>query len=310
MKKRTVFAVGGMAAIAALIRRGGLSEDLTWEEVPKPGRIVDIDAYGVHYVEQGSGPTMLLIHGFGGQTHQYRHQIAYFARTHRVIAVDLKGFGYSERDINTGLSHTDQVVMLRALLEKLDVDRATVVGHSMGGAVAQRFAATHPELVDALVLAASMPADRRFRGGGRSMPAFLLRPILPVLARFAASRLLKASFYDPANLTDEIAEEYIRPARLKGSMDGLLKMMKDASGDPAVDMTRLTMPTLLLFGSDDPVAPLSMAQQLRERIPHARLTVIDRSAHLLLEERPDDCNRAIGDFLGEQALKDAAPAHA
>jgi pimeloyl-ACP methyl ester carboxylesterase len=120
-----------------------------------------------------------------------------------------------------------------------------------------------------------------------------------VLAGFAANRLLDASFYDTSHLTDDLRQEYLRPARLKGSMDGLLRMVRDARSDAEVDLSRITMPVLLLFAAHDRVAPLAMAQQLRQRIPHARLTVIERAAHLLLEERPDECNRAIADFLRE-----------
>jgi pimeloyl-ACP methyl ester carboxylesterase len=122
--------------------------------------------------------------------------------------------------------------------------------------------------------------------------------------------LLAASFYDPANLTPEIAEEYLRPARLKGSMDGLMNMVRDASSDPEVDLSSIRMPVLLLFGAHDRIAPLGMAQQLRERIPHARLIVIERAAHLLMDERPDECNRAIEAFLREQVPASSAAAHA
>ena len=301
MKKRTKFALGGAAAIgaAALLRRGGLREDLEWREIVKAGHVMDIDAYGVHYLDNGDGPGLLLIHGFGGQTFQYRHQVPYFSRTHRVIVPDLKGFGYSERDANAGLSHSDQVAMLRTLLDRLGITRVAIVGHSMGGAVAQRFAATYPEMVDALVLAASMPADRPPRSP--RLPGVLLRPVLPLLAGAAASRLLAAGFNDPSLLTEDVREEYLRPARIKGSMDGLMQMMKDARSDQPVDLSRIAMPVLLLFGAHDPVATLGMAKQIRERIPHARLTVIERAAHLLLEEQPDACNRAIADFLRETA---------
>ena len=104
---------------------------------------------------------MVLVHGFGGQTYSYRRLIPGFARDHRVIAVDLKGYGYSERNPHTGLTHTAQATMLKSLLDRLGVARATFVGHSMGGAVVQRFAVAYPEMVDALVLAASASADER-----------------------------------------------------------------------------------------------------------------------------------------------------
>jgi pimeloyl-ACP methyl ester carboxylesterase len=300
MKKRTTFiALGGIAATIALLRRGRHREDLDWHTIEKPGRIIDIDGYGVHVVEQGAGPAMLLVHGFGGQTFQYRHQLPHFARDHRTIAVDLKGFGYSERNAAVDLSHSAQVHMLAALLERLGVERCVVVGHSMGGAVAQRFAATHPEKVDALVLAASMPVD--LRRGGRAAPAFLMRPLMSLLAPVVASRLLAAGYYDPSTLTDEVRDEYMRPGRIKGSLDGLMKMMRDAASDPPVDMTRITAPVMLLYAAHDRIATLAMAQRIRARIPHARLVVIERAAHMLLEERPDECNRAIRDFLRESS---------
>lgn len=154
--------VGAMAgATAMLVHKAGIHEDLDWESVPKPGHLIDIDGYQVHYLDQGQGPAIVLIHGFGGQTYSYRHLIPMLARDHRVIAVDLKGYGYSERNAHAGLSHTAQVAMLKGLLDKLGVARATFVGHSMGGAVAQRFAVTYPDMADALILAASVSGEDR-----------------------------------------------------------------------------------------------------------------------------------------------------
>jgi pimeloyl-ACP methyl ester carboxylesterase len=301
------------AAVATgmfLGRKAGLQEDLVWEEVDKPGRVVDIDAYGVHYIEDGEGPAIMLVHGFGGHTYHYRRMIPALAREHRVIAVDLKGFGYSERDANAGLSHEDQATMLRGFANKLGIDRATWVGHSMGGAVVQRFAARYPEMVDAAVLIASASGsaeERRFRQRA-AVPAFLLRPVLPILGRFAAARLLEASFYDPAYLTDEIRAAYLRPARLKGSMDGLMAMIRDAADDREIDASRIRMPVLLINGAHDRVVPLRFAQAIRERIPQARLTVVERAGHALIDERADESSRAVRDFLRESL--GAAPAAA
>jgi pimeloyl-ACP methyl ester carboxylesterase len=303
-------AVGGMMKIplwlaipAALLgglalagRRFAVHETLDWEMVDKPGHLVDINGYRVHYEERGSGPAFVMIHGFGGSTFSYRHLMAAFAEDHRCIAVDLKGFGYSERKPGEDFSHTAQVAMLATLLERLGVETAVFIGHSMGGAVVLRFAATYPERVDALVLAASVTGDGRMNRHARP-PAALVRPVLPLLAGAAARGLLKASFYDKTLLTPALRETYLRPALLRGSMDGLLGMMRDGATDPSIDHSRITMPVLLLYGAHDRVVPLSAAQRLRDRIPHARLVVIDRAAHLLLEERPDDCARAIRDFL-------------
>jgi pimeloyl-ACP methyl ester carboxylesterase len=309
MNKWKLLAVGSVVAGALLVgRRAGLKEDLTWEEVDKPGRVVDIDAYGVHYVERGEGRPIVLIHGFGGHTYHYRRMIDVLAREHRVVAVDLKGFGYSERDANAGLSQTDQVRMLRTLLERLRVERAVFIGHSMGGAIVQRYVATYPEQAEAVALIASVVVSgERFRRLP-VLPAPLMRPVLPLLSRIAASRLLAASFYDPAYLTDEIRSEYLRPARLKGSMDGLMAMMRDSRNDGPIDASRITAPALIIAAAQDRIVPLLAAQRIRETIPHARLVVIDRAGHGLIDERAPECSRAILDFLRETPRVNAASA--
>lgn len=292
--------VPGLAALvggAYIARsRARLIEDLRWADVPKPGRIIDVNGYGVHVVEAGEGPPMVLIHGFGGQTYSYRALMPLFARDHRVIAVDLKGYGYSERSVATGLSATDQVAMLHALLGKLGVDRAIFVGHSMGGGVVQRFAAMHPEMVEAAVLAASVDTERQRRVRNLA-PGAILRPLLPYLGKFATNRILRASYHDDSLLTPEVADEYKRPGRIAGSMDGLFKMMQDYRNDGPIDFERITIPVLLLYAAQDRIVPLFVASGIRERIPQARLVVIDQAGHMLLEEKPAECERAIRDFL-------------
>jgi 3-oxoadipate enol-lactonase len=80
-------------------------------------------------------------------------------------------------------------------------------------------------------------------------------------------------------------------------------MMRDRASDPPIDHTRVTMPVLVLAGAHDRVVPLSAAQQLRERLPRARIVVIEEAAHGLLEERPEECARAIDGFLRETGVK-------
>lgn len=299
--------IGGSLLVA---RRLALPEDLDWDTAARPGRLIDIDGYRVHYVEEGAAtsggrPTLVLIHGFGGHTFSYRHIIHDLAADYRCIAVDLKGYGYSERRADAGLSHTDQVAMLARLLDRLGVDRAALVGHSMGGAVVQRFAAAHPDRVEALVLAAAVTGDEH--AGRRPLSApVLLRPVLPILAGVAARGILRSSFYDPSRLTAEIREEYVRPVRIKGSMDGLLAMMRDSSErDGPIDRSRITAPVLLLYGANDKIVPLTTARTLQQAIPHARLHVVDRAGHLLLEERPDECISAIRGFLADARVGSA-----
>jgi pimeloyl-ACP methyl ester carboxylesterase len=118
-----------------------------------------------------------------------------------------------------------------------------------------------------------------------------------VLAGVAANGLLRASFYDKSLLTPELRDAYLHPAHIRGSLDGLMGMMNAPAKDAPIEISHITAPVLLLYGAHDRVVPLSTAQKVRDCQPRARLVVIDRAAHLLLEERPDDCARAIRDFL-------------
>ncbi len=300
MKRLTKAITGivGLTLAGLALRRSGLREDLEWSEIAKPGKIVDIDGYGVHYIDAGAGPAIVLVHGFGGNTYNFRDQIPVLARSHRVVAVDLKGFGYSERDADAGLSATDQVRMLKRLLETFSIQHATFVGHSMGGGIVQRLAATHPDAVDALILAASARANERPRG---RMPRFLARPLARVIARYVAPRMLKVAYAPGTRVDATVREEYLRPIRLKGSVDGLLAMLRDGRRDAPVDVAAIRQPVLLLWGEEDRVVPLEVAQELRRELPQARLVVIDGAGHMLFEERPRDCNDAIADFLRETA---------
>ena len=333
IKKRTFFTAGAVAAATATAgaftaaRRSGLGEDLDWEAVEKAGRIVRVDGYGVHCVLEGQGPAVVLVHGFGGNIFSYRQVIPLLARDHRVIAVDLKGCGYSERDAHTGLSHGDQVAMLKGLLDKLGVERAALVGHSLGGAVAQRFAATHPQMVDALVLVASSTGEEQWGEylARFAPPVFLLRPLVSALVglttaasyalqysvaaqdlvgkvshmRFVSRRLLRLWAYDAATLTDDVCDGYLRPMRIRGTLTSILRSVRETERDDAIERSRITMPVLLLYAADDRAVPLSAAHRLHELLPQAHLVVFDKAAHLLLEERPEECGRAIEDFLGD-----------
>lgn len=298
MIKRVLLAILSILSGMWLLRRLGLKETVDWRDAEKPGRVVDINGYGVHIVERGSGPrVMLLIHGFGAGTFSWRELIPHFERDFRIVAVDLKGYGYSERDADAGLSASDQVTMLKALLDRLGIERVVVAGHSMGGGIAQRFAAAHPEMVEAIILAASVTGDE---GVGRPRPpAWLVRPFAPLIGALTASRLLRLCYYDKSYLTPEVRAGYMGPFRVRGSLDGMLAMMRDTAADPPIDSARITAPVLLLYGAHDRVVPLKSGQRIRERVPHARLVVVDRAAHNFIEERHEECAAAIREFLAE-----------
>src|SRR2546427_2461709 len=214
-------ALAAIAAITRLLRPGW--ERIDWRKARRPGKIIEIEGTGIHYVERGSGPALVLIHGFGGHTYSFRHQIPAFAADYRVVAVDLKGFGYSEKPRNSDYSLTWQAGMVAKLMEALGIARADVVGHSMGGEVAMRLAAAYPEKVEKLVLAASV-------SGGRIWtlpPIRLFTPFVLLVARLFGKRIFKRLFYDPRHATEEVRRAYLAPTHIKGYGNALYETARD-----------------------------------------------------------------------------------
>ncbi|MFQ5879716.1 MAG: alpha/beta fold hydrolase [Dehalococcoidia bacterium] len=266
----------------------------------RPGDMIYIDGIGIHYMERGHGWPLVLIHGLGGSTYNFRHNIPALAEHFRVLAPDLMGFGFSDRPPDADYSLTSQAQLVRNFMARLGVQQASVLGLSMGGTVAMRLAANFPERVERLVLAASA-------GGGRLVPAwagsFLARPLVEAFVAFALHNrtfreaLWRTGSYDPTVLTPEVKEGYYRPGRIRGSARAVAKVMADLAREEPLDLSRIYQPTLLLWGADDRWLRLSLAQQLLQALPNAELQIIDQARHMVLEERAEEANRAAISFL-------------
>lgn len=294
------------AAIAGLVTMRWLTrprESIDWKAAPYPGRIIDVDGVGVHYVEQGSGPAVVLVHGFGGLTFSFRYTMPALAADHRVVALDLKGFGYSERPARSNYSVTAQARLVIRFMDILKIKKAALVGHSMGGEVVMRVAAMAPERVEKLVLAASVSGDRI-----PTLPVTpLIKPWLTIFARLFGRRFFLRCFFDRSKATDAVFEAYRAPALIKGSRDAIYQLARDSRKDKRIEYSRITQPVLILWAAAERIVPNWALGRLRSKLPQARVDTIERAGHLLLEEQPEACNEAIGGFLaGERKAK--APA--
>ena len=175
-------------------------ESLEPDSAAAPGGFQDVNGTRIYYVQAGRGEPVVLIHGLNASTFSFRYIIPELAQHYRVVALDLQGFGYSARPAGADYSLTAQAELVRRAMERLGIERATVVGHSMGGAVAMRLAVRSPERVVRLVLVNSA-TDRQLRRGLRL--GRLVRPFLPIAALFALQRIavrrraLRRSVHDP-----------------------------------------------------------------------------------------------------------------
>ncbi len=293
--------VGAVAALWAYARwLVGCCENLDLADAPKPGKVIRLDDAAIHYVDRGQGRPLVLIHGLGGRIYNFRYNIPVLSEHLRVVALDLKGFGYSERPAAGDYSLTAQARLVGELMDRLGIARAAVLGHSMGAAIALRLAATCPEKVDRLILVGSAPPNGMVPRFAASLP---LRPLLRLGAALVLhqprvrERVLRQGFYDPAFLSPEVLEEFRRSASIRGSTNAIASLLSDAARDEPVDLSRVSQPVLLLWGEGDRWTDLRLARWLADELPDARLQVIDRARHMVLEERAEEANEAILAFL-------------
>lgn len=283
MRKYLVGFAGIVAALAAFARLLRPRERLDWNKVSKPGRLIEVDGERLHYIEEGSGSAVVLVHGFAGHTFSYRYVIPELARAHRTVALDLLGFGYSERPKKADYSLGAQARRVLRLMDALGIERASLVGHSMGGEVVMRAAATAPKRVDRLVLVASISGERI-----PLLPATpLIKPFLPLFSRLLAWRAQKRLFYDPSKLTPDIIEAYRRPLMIKGTMQAFYQMIRDFRKDKTVDYKKITQPVLIIWAAGDKILPRFTLARLKKRLPSAQVVTVERAGHLLMEERPE-----------------------
>lgn len=300
MKKVFLLIIALVVAILSFRWLTKSREETDWVDAVRPGKVIAVDGVALHYVESGdpSRPHIVMIHGFGGHTFSFRYQIADFSRDHHVVAIDLKGFGYSERSERGDYSLTEQARLVLRVMDILKIDRATLVGHSMGGAVVMRAAEAEPERVERLVLVASVSGQRV--PFAPRLP--FIRPFLPGLSRLVMVRNFgKKMFYDPSTVDVEgIRETYLTAARIHGSMNTIWEMWGDVPGDQPIAYSSIWQPVLVLAAEKERVIPFypRVVAQLRASLPQAEVQTVERTGHLLLEENPEAANAAIRAFIG------------
>jgi len=256
------------------------------------------------WVDYGEGPAVVLVHGLGGSWQTWLENLPALARDHRVIAVDLPGFGGSEPLPSPG-ELSGHVDTLAELLDALRIDRALVVGHSMGGLVALLFAAAHIERLYALALVGSggiVLGPRRLAAIVRGFLLFNAVFKRPGVARAFARRprlrhrLLALAVHDPSALSGRLAAEIIPLMAAPGFADAVVSAARVAEHVP---LDAVTCPTLLVWGRQDRILPVARAEELAEALPDAHLEIIDRAGHCPMFERPAELNALLLAFAAE-----------
>lgn len=242
---------------------------------------------------QGTGPAIVFAHGIGGNRSNWADQLEAFASTHQVVVLDLRGYGSSEWQ-GERVTLEDFAADIAAVMDELAIEKAHLVGLSMGGLVVQAFYAKWPGRVLSLVLAACRGAHAPVADGEE----FAQRRLAPL--RQGGSTEVLADTLLPTLVGPGITPEMLK--RLRQSLVSLVpaNYMKvidmRISLKPFLDMSRITVPTLVLGGSHDKLAPPEQMRDIYLAIPQAGLRIIENSGHFLNIEKPQEFNRLLTGF--------------
>ncbi len=266
-----------------------------------PNDMRDVGGVRLHVRDRGpkGAPAVLLLHGFGSSLQTWDAWAPVLARDHRVIAIDLPGSGLSPPDPSGDYRDTRTVALLNALLDTLKVQRTSLVGNSIGGRMAWRFAAAHPDRVDKLVLVSPDGfASPGFEYGKAPEVPSVMKAMRYVMPMMLVRQSLAPAYADPAALTDERLVRYDDLLRAPGGRDALLaRMAQTVLVDPAPLLRQIRAPTLLVWGNRDALIPIANAADYLRSLPDARLVTLDGAGHLPQEEDPERSLAAVAAFL-------------
>jgi len=269
-----------------------------------PSRFVQAAGLRVHVRDTGPADkpdarVLLLLHGFGSSLQTWDTWAQALQADYRVLRIDLPGAGLTSPDPTGDYGDERGVQVLAAVLDASGVQSATLVGHSMGGRLAWRFAADQPQRVDKLVLVSpdgfASPGFEYGKPPDVGLAVQLMRYALP---KTILKMGLEPAFAQPAAMTDALVSRYHDMMLAPGVRGALIERMQQMRlQEPTPFLARIQAPTLLLWGEQDQMIPVANAQDYLRVLPRAELKVLPGIGHLPQEEMPAAALPALKAFL-------------
>lgn len=283
MKKLAPLALGFLSAVAL------------WAQAPAPKQ-VEVFGQKINYVEAGSGPTVILLHGLGGDLSNWAFNTPVLAKNYHVFAPDQIGFGASDKpliDYRVGTL----VDFLDGFYKKLGITKATLVGNSLGGWTALAYTLAHPDKVDRLVLVDA--AGYSLAKTGMQPQREFLQVLNPSTVE-AEKALMKTILANPAMVTDAFAENALAGHLRKNDGYTIDRFLDSVMrNEDVVDgkLTAIKAPTLVIWGREDHLIPLTAGQMMGNEIPGAQTVILDHCGHVPQIECAVPFNTALLKFL-------------
>jgi len=298
------------SCVYILRRRLRMAEFIPWNSQPMDewakkyakGKFIKLDGYSTHYIEKGEGEPVILIHGFLYDSYMWNKNIDALADRFKVYAVDLWGFGYSTRD-PMDYGYPLYANQLLKFMDTLDIQKASLIGQSMGGGTSIFFSVNHRDRVNKLILVdpAGMPNPLPLMGKITNLPK-LGEFLLGMKSDFYRKMVLSTTFiYDKGVVTESYFENVTRFHKIKGTTEILLKILRKqffhTLPDEVHRLGEMDVPILIIFGRHDKAVPLERGEEMHKILRGSRLEIFEQAGHCPHDEQSQKFNQLAVDFL-------------
>ena len=295
---------GGILALMFLLSgcsaEPSLSSAALKEKFPDK-KYMEIDGVSLNYEQQGLGKPMVLLHGIGTSSYIWRNIIPGLTYGTTVYTLDLMGFGYSEKPQDRSYDIETYVSQLEAFLEELNLKNPILGGQGEGALIVALYAVRNPDKVRKLILLGAPLYD--------PTPSFNVRMVgWPLVGQaltgdWFLKRIFRSGIEDQSKMSDIGLRPFLAPYQDDpGARTTLRKFVREFNAEAVIEkeivpnLSKLQMPTLLVWGPHDAVVPLEVGRKLDQDIPNSDISVILRSGHYVQEDRPDQVRVALKEF--------------
>ena len=269
-------------------------------DFPFSSRFINIKNFRLHYILEGSGPPLILLHGGGVWLYCFYKNIPALSRYFSVYVLDIPGHGFTQA-LNAHVTYDFDTVCdaILAFMDMMEIEKAHIAGHSWGGGWAIYFAGKHPERMLKLVLMDASGVNRHERLTWELLKYPVIGEILSLfVTRRSVKKGLILSFYDHSLVTDKLIDLIHAPLKNHANREAQLQYSRNLDWEKTRNLLpEINTPTLILWGKQDRYIHVKYGKQMQRRISGARLEIIDCCGHSAHNECSDTVNRLITGFL-------------
>lgn len=261
-------------------------------------RIDDVDIHCEAALNEK--PALVLVHGFMSSTFTFRKVLPLLTEHFSVIAIDLPGFGQSEKSVSFIYSYENYAKLVLKCMDYFQLEQVSIAGHSMGGQIALNTARLAPERISKLVLLGSsgyLNKAKKYMVFSTYLP-FFDKFVYYYIKKRGVKQALENVLFDSSNVTKDLIHEFGKPLKDKKMYKSLARLLRYREGDLSSDQLQLIeTPSLLMWGEEDRVVRLHVGKKLLRDLPNAELITLQQAGHLITEERPQEVFERMFAFL-------------